>query len=253
MRKSILTSIIGFIILFGLYHTAEYMIVFRNSAAGFLAFQFIFFIAAWLIGRWQFKTGLTAWGLNVKKCLWKHLILGMVMGVLLYGVTFMASQWLGIERVKEVPTFAAMASPLGLFIFGNFFSSLSEDVLTRGYVYKHLQGIMSNGWIVILSATVYLLNHIYRLGDSIDTNIYLFLLGVLFVLPLIRTKRLWFTGGMHWAGNVTFYFTHEVLKVEEVNKGFSPNYILSLVILLLIPVNYYLLRKFRMISIGNKA
>lgn len=253
MGKGILTAIVGFIILFFFYHAAEYMILFKNSAAGFLGFQFLFFVAAWSIGKWQFKAGLAAWGLDVKRYFLKHLLVGMVMGVLLYGVTFMVSVWLGLEKVTEVPTFATMVSPLGLFIFGNFFSSVSEDVLTRGYVYKHLHGRISNGWIVIISATVYLLNHIYRLGDGIETHLYLFLLGVLFIIPLVLTKRLWFTSGVHWAGNVTFYFTHEMLKVEEINKNLSPNYVFIGVILLFIPVNYYISKRFHLVNVANGA
>lgn len=251
MGKGILTVIVGFIVLFFFYHAAEYMILFKNSAAGFLGFQFLFFVAAWLIGKWQCKRGLAAWGLDFGKYFIRHLLLGIVMGVLLYGVTFMVSVWLGLEKVTGVPTFATMVSALGLFIFGNFFSSVSEDILTRGYVYKHLHGRISNGWIVIISATVYLLNHIYRLGDSIETHLYLFLLGVLFIIPLVLTKRLWFTGGVHWAGNVTFYFTHEMLKVEEINNGLSPNYIFIGVILLFIPVNYYLLKRLQLVNVAN--
>jgi uncharacterized protein len=161
MGKSILTAIIGFIVLFGLYHAAEYMIVFKNSAAGFLAFQLLFFISAWLIGKWQSQTGLAAWGLDFRKRLLQHLLTGMIMGVLLYGVTFLISISFGIERVVGVPTLVTMADPLGLFILGNFFSSFSEDVLTRGYVYKHLHGRVSSWWIIFISAAVYLLNHIY--------------------------------------------------------------------------------------------
>jgi hypothetical protein len=48
----------GFAALFGLYHAAEYMILFNNSPAGFLAFQALFFLAAWAIARWQAKPGL---------------------------------------------------------------------------------------------------------------------------------------------------------------------------------------------------
>ena len=248
MGKKPLSILVGFIVLFSLYHAAEYMIVFKNSPVGFLAFQLLFFVAAWLIGRWQAGTGLAAWGLDFGKHVGKHLVLGMMMGAVLYGATFGISVLLGLEKLTEVPALDAIVTPLSLFVFGNFFSSFSEDVLTRGYVYHHLNGRVSNWWLVFLSAAVYLLNHIYRLGDSIETHLYLFALGVLFVIPLILTKRLWFTGGMHWAGNVTFYYTHEILKTEETGKGISPNYVLIGVILLLIPLNYYLLRKFKLIS-----
>jgi uncharacterized protein len=253
MGKKPLSVLAGFIVLFSLYHAAEYMIVFKNSAVGFLAFQLLFFVAAWLIGRWQSGNGLAAWGLDFGKRLGKHLLLGMVMGIVLYGATFGISVGLGLEKVTEVPALAAVVTPLSLFVFGNFFSSFSEDVLTRGYVYHHLYGRVGSWLLVLISASVYLLNHIYRLGDGIETHLYLFALGVLFVIPLLLTRRLWFTGGLHWAGNVTFYFTHEILKAEETGKGFSPNYVLIGVILLLIPLNYFLLRKLNLVKATEKS
>lgn len=244
MRKRLLTAIAGFVLLFILYHAAEYMILFRGSAAGFLAFQALFFVAAWGIARWQFHVGIAAWGLDIHKRFLKHLLLGLGMGVLLYGLTFAISVALDIEKVTLVPSFKAALGPASLFIFGNFFSSLSEDILTRGYVYRHLNGDLSNMWLVLLSAAVFLLNHIYRLGGPVETHLYLFLLGVLLVIPLLVTQRLWFTTGVHWAGNVTFYVTHEIVKTEQGSVPLSSNVILVGVILLMIPVQYKVVRAF---------
>ncbi|HYK77269.1 MAG TPA: type II CAAX endopeptidase family protein [Daejeonella sp.] len=241
--------LIGFLILFALYHGAEFMIVSKNSPIGFLGFQFSFFIAAWIIAKWQTKQGMAAWGLDTRKFLMKHLALGMLMGLVLYELTFTISLLLGIEKVVSTPTLSVILSSFGLFVFGNFFASVSEDILTRGYVFKHLHGKVHNGLLVIISASIYVLNHIYRLGEGFETYLYLFLLGVIYVIPLLLTKRLWFTGGMHWAGNCFFYLTHEVFKTDT-NDGYSlsPNYILVLSILLIIPLNYWLLGKLKMID-----
>ena len=139
-----------------------------------------------------------------------------------------------------------------MFIFGNFFSSFSEDILTRGYLYKHLNGKVSVPVLIFISAAVYLLNHIYRLGDGFVTCLYLFLLGVLFVIPLILTRRLWFTGGMHWAGNSFFYLTHNVIETQPGNASFSANITLCICILLMIPVNYYVLKMMGLIDTSVK-
>mgnify|MGYP003575960719 CR=1 FL=1 len=243
VKKHTLTAVAGFAILFLLYHAAEYMILFKNSAIGFLAFQTLFFVAAYFIAKWQRKPGLAAWGLDGSKPFLKHLLSGLLMGGLLYGTTFCISLFLGVEKVTTVPGFAEILAPLGLFIFGSFFSSFSEDVLTRGYVYHHLKGKVTATWVVFISATIYLFNHIYRLDDGFVTWLYLFLLGVLFVIPLLLTQRLWFTGGLHWAGNGTFYFTHEIIKTEESNGPVSANTVFIIVILLFIPLNYYLLKR----------
>ena len=242
VKKHTLTAVVGFIILFVLYHAAEYMILFQNSAVGFLALQALFFVAAYGIARWQQQPGLSAWGLGMAKPFLKHLLLGVIMGGLLYGATFCLSLFLQVEKITTVPSFTEMLAPLGLFIFGSFFSSLSEDILTRGYVYHHLRGKTDVRWILFISAAIYVLNHIYRLDDGLVTWLYLFLLGVLFVIPLLLTGRLWFTGGLHWAGNVTFYFTHEIIKTEEGSGPVSSNALFIFVILLFIPLTYNLLK-----------
>jgi membrane protease YdiL (CAAX protease family) len=243
--------IAGFICLFLLYHTAEYMILFKKNPAGFLIFQAFFFAAAWIIAQWQFKQGLSAWGLNTKKHLFRHLLLGMMMGIILYGLTYFINLVAGVEVKVAIPQFSYIAGPLLLFMFGNFFSSLSEDVLTRGYLYQHLNRKVSVPALIFISAAVYLFNHIYRLDDGPITWLYLFLLGILFVIPLILTKRLWFTGGMHWAGNSFFYFTHDLIITQSGKTDFSANYTLCICILLVIPLNYYLLKKLDLLDVDR--
>jgi len=242
MKVNLSKVLVGFVILFALYHGAEYSLLFKNSSLGFLGFQFLFFVAAWLIARWQFRQGLSAWGLDTRKYFMIHLLVGMVMGVLLYGITFLISLLTGAEEIAGQPNYAASLSPFLLFIFGNFFSSFSEDILTRGYVFKHLKPRVGALGILFLSALIYLLNHIHRLDSGAETWLYLFVLGVLYIIPLIVTERLWFTGGMHWAGNCFFYFTHGIIKTEESEKQFSANLILVVCALIFVMINYILLK-----------
>lgn len=245
MKLKYLSVLAGFAALFCLYHAAEYMIVFKNSAVGFLGFQALFFCGAWCIAKVQFKQGLDAWGLSTSKFFFWHLLTGMLMGIVLYGLTFGISLLTGAEKIIGTPSWNAIAAPLGLFIFGNFFSSMSEDILTRGYLYKHFSATWSSGVLIIISAAIYLLNHIYRLGDGMETYTYLFMLGILFIIPVIRTQRLWFTSGMHWAGNCFFYYSHELIKTGEGTAKVSPNYLLVVCILVLIPVNNLVLRRLK--------
>jgi len=255
MKWSPFKFVIGFICLFILYHAAEYMILSKNNAGGFLAFQAFFFAVAWIIARWQFKEGLGAWGLGTKKYFIKHLLLGMMMGIIVYGLTYFINLISGVEVKVAVPTLSYIASSLSLFVFGNFFSSFSEDILTRGYLYKHFNSRISASALIFISAAVYLFNHIYRLGDGVVTWLYLFLLGVLFIIPVILTKRLWFTGGMHWAGNSFFYLTHSLIQTDAGEKAFNANYTLCICIVLMIPVVYYFLKSNDMIAeeAGKKA
>ncbi len=241
----------GFLVLFGLYHAAEYMIVFKSSPAGFLGFQAVFFLAAWGIARWQGFRGMSAWGLDTGKRFLMLLLAGMLMGLVLYGLAFLIATGSDAERIVTVPPFSEISSALSLFVFGNFFSSFSEDILTRGYVYRHLEGKMSAVVIVIASALIYTFNHIYKLDKGFEMLFYLFSLGLVYVVPLVVSGRLWFTGGMHWAGNCLFYYTHELIKTEDGNGPVSFNYILAILCMLFIPLVYFINQKW--LSSRNQA
>jgi len=79
--------------------------------------------------------------------------------------------------------------------------------------------------------------------DGWETFSYLFLLGVLFAIPLVMTKKLWFTGGMHWMGNTVFYFTHGILQTESITGKISANILFIFCILFFIPVIILLIRR----------
>lgn len=231
-RFSYVRAIVGFLILFTLYHTAEYMILFKNSALGFLLFQALFFFAAWLIARWQFRKGLSAWGFIKGGIVWKQIVYGAVSGVFIYSISYFISLLCGIEFIKQMPAPGTILKPLCLFLFGNLCSSFSEDILTRGYVYRHLKNRLSPVLLVLFSAALYLFNHIYRLHDGMQTYTYLFLLGVLFMIPVVKTGQIWTTGSMHWAGNCIFFITHEIIETDQYPGTLSSNYVLSGILLL---------------------
>lgn len=230
--------LVSFIVLFVLYHAAEYMIVFRNNAPGFLGGQALFFLAALLLGHWYRQKGLAAWGLPFSAKLWKPLFTGVLLGVLLYAVPFFVGLAFGIEKVVKVPGATEILTASLPFAFGVLFSSFSEDVLTRGLPYAHLHQKLKVTVLVLLSAAVYLLNHIYRLDDGPAALLYLFLLGVVYIIPVVFTGNLWLTGGMHWAGNVFFFVTHGVIQTEEGNPHFSSNYLFASWLLLAIPLTW---------------
>lgn len=234
---------VTFVVLFVLYHAAEYMILFKNNAAGFLGLQVLFFVAAWLLGRWYRGNGLAAWGLPFRKGIGKLLLIGVLLGVALYAVPYFLSLDIGIERVVKIPGAATILSASLPFAFGVVFSSFSEDVLTRGVVYTFLYKRVPVLGIIVISAAVYLLNHIYRLGSGLDSLLYIFLLGIIFIIPVVFTKNLWLTGAMHWAGNTFFFVTHNAIQTRENGGALTPNYLFALCLALFVPLLWMLCRK----------
>lgn len=243
MNKKSIKVMVSFILLFVLYHAAEYMIVFKNNAAGFLGFQLLFFVLAWLLGKWYNGKGLDAWGLSFQGSGKSLFLIGILAGVFIYALPLGLSLLLGYEAIASVPEFSELLMASLPFAFGVFFSSFSEDVLTRGLIFTGWEKQLAPPGLILLSASIYLLNHIYRLKDGPEAWLYLFLLGVVFIIPLIFTKSLWLTGGMHWAGNVFFFVTHDVIRLETKKEVISGNYLFAICLAVSIPIIWLISKK----------
>ncbi len=241
--KHLIKPIVSFIILFLLYHAAEYMIVFKNNVAGFFTFQFLFFTVAYICGNWYKKNGFATWGLPFFKGCYKLIMIGIVAGILLYAIPYFFSIATGIETIISSPKLDVLIVSSLPFAFGVFFSSFSEDILTRGIAYSVFNGSMKTRWIILLSSLIYLLNHIYRMGDGLESLLYIFLLGIVFIIPVIFTKNLWLTGSMHWAGNTFFFITHNLIQTKNESNVISSNYLFAIFILLFIPLIWRLSKK----------
>ncbi len=229
--------------MFGLYHIAEYMIMFKNNIPLFFTFQILFFITALILGRWYSGNGLTAWGLPFSKKILKNIVLGLFLGTLLYGIPYGLALLLGFEKINTFPSISTILKISLPFALGVLFTSFSEDILTRSLIFFHFKGKINPILLVLISATIYLLNHIYRLNKGFDVLLYIFFLGIIFMIPLLNTKTLWMTGAMHWAGNVFFFISHEVIQVQESDNLFSYNYLFSICLLIMIPLLWMVTKK----------
>jgi membrane protease YdiL (CAAX protease family) len=241
--NEVLKIVISFIILFFFYHAAEYMILFKSSGYGFILLQLFFFVAAWILGNWNNKNGLAFWGLPFTRNILRYVLIGIPLGLILYAVPFLISLYLRVELVSYIPGLTAGIYATLPFTLGVFFSSLSEDILTRGIVFRLFHKKIKNSWIALISATVYLLNHIYRLNDGTGKLLYIFLLGIVFIIPVFFAQNLWITGMMHWAGNTFFFVTHSVIRTETPEGILSPDILFALWIAVYIPIVWYINRK----------
>jgi len=242
-KVAVAKAIIGFIALFGCYHAAEYMMLFKNSPAGFLAISLLFFVLAWLLAKWQGLPGLSAWGMVFQKKAWEQLGTGLAVGIIVYTLYTFSSFLLDIERVKEIPPTGVFVSQFFLFALGTFFSSLTEDVLTRGYLYRFFNGKMNPYLLILFSSLVYLLNHIYRLTEGPAFWSYILIIGFFLMLAMVRTGNIWLTLGLHWAGNIIYHSTHSVMHTVNGQGKFPGPILYVLFLLLLIPATWYITKK----------
>jgi membrane protease YdiL (CAAX protease family) len=224
-KKKVTFYYIGaFLVFFLLYHAAEYFAMFVYQPIIFLGFHISFLLAAYILGKVQHKNGFKTWGLQGRKFLWVDLVVGGILGFLLYMIPFLICLAIGIEIIISFPSFSEFWE-VGVFMFfGLFFSSISEDILTRGVLYGWFQKSLHPITLVLFSSLIFYLNHIYRLNEGLSTFFYLFLLGIILYMTILITKRLWLSVMMHWIGNCTFYATHQIIQVKEVHANFGFNH-----------------------------
>lgn len=198
-----------------------------------------------MLGNWYSGNGLKAWMLPLRASILKKAFFGIILGVFLYAIPFGLALLFKIESIVKIPPFVEILKTSLPFIIGVLFTSFSEDILARGLIYSHFHKKIKPVFLIILSAAVYLLNHIYRWSDGFESLSYIFLLGIVFMIPLINIKDLWVTGFMHWAGNVFFYISHNVIITSDNSSAVSYNMLFSMNLLLMIPTIWWITRKFR--------
>lgn len=235
-QPSLLKIITGFAVLFAGYHAAEYIMLYHNDAVAFLIMTAVYFVVAWLVAKWQGYKGLGTWGITFNKNARTYICVGLLMGIILNAIAYITCLYMGIETISHIPSTSGFIQQSALLIFGTFFSSLSEDVLTRGYIYRHFNSSKYPVPFVLLSSGIYVLNHIHRLNEPIYL-LYLFLIGIQLAIPLFFTKNIWYTLSCHWAGNIVYHITNTVMHTDSDNSG-RDMWVFMVFVTLLIPVNY---------------
>jgi hypothetical protein len=113
-----------------------------------------------------------------------------------------------------------------IFALGTLLPSLAEDILTRGYLFAHLQNKFSSALFIFISALVFTLNHIFRLSQT-DVMVYIFMLGLLLAWCLVYTRSLWLTLGVHWGTNIAYQFFTNIISLKTVKETGYDNYLLA--------------------------
>lgn len=210
-RRGKLSFVIGFIVLFSVYHFPEWFTAFWIMAV----FKIGFLVVAFILARMQDWKGLGGYGLALKAGWGADLLKGLLAGILVFSLAVLLSVWLGYQEITSVTGFKNMLGQLPLLLLMTAIPSLAEDILTRGYLYGHLQKLKPVFWIV-LSTMVYVLNHIWRLGDGAAVISYLSMLGAVLATAVWLRKSLWLAFGIHWGANIAFESTHSLLQVKDL-------------------------------------
>lgn len=97
---------------------------------------------------------------------------------------------------------AELAGTLAWLALATFVPSIAEDIVTRGY-WLRITGVRWTGiGFVLFTSALYVLNHIYRLGNGPGEWAMLFCFGLAYGTACWTRGSLWAAVGLHWGWNM---------------------------------------------------
>ncbi|SFB04341.1 MULTISPECIES: CPBP family intramembrane glutamic endopeptidase [unclassified Bacillus (in: firmicutes)] len=233
-----LKAFLGFLILFAVYHTSE---IVGNNPVFILGSFILFFVVAQIVAKWLGERGITVFGMQKHKNAPINLLIGYLLGVLFYGGSFLVSVIQGKITFEGTFSIYQMILPLLGIILITFLSSASEDVLTRGYVFKYLPQKLTPEALILISSFIYVFNHIWRIDEGYTQWIMLLLMGLTYAIPFAATGSLWFTIGCHWGWNTVSLFKSQIGNMSDlkiIDHTTDWTYIYTMLIFLLFVMLY---------------
>lgn len=174
------------------------------SPVAWLGLYAAFFPLAHVVGRLTGAGGLGALGLALHRGWGRNLLLGFVLCAFFWTLKYVLLWALGDFRIEGLRPAGDIAFLLFQSAVAMFLSSATDDVLLRGYLFRHLSRELSPGVLVALTTVLYVLNHLWYVHLTWDACVFLGLVGCMFALALARTGSLWLSIGLHWGGNVVY-------------------------------------------------
>lgn len=218
---------LAFAILFVLYQAAEgiggrLLGSFTVQAALMVAVV----VAAWPLGRWLGFRGYDAYALEWRRSAGVLLAGGLALALLLKYVAVCIGMVFNVYAAlaPESPRVAAVSflSSIPWALVATFVPSIAEDILTRGFLYRAARVRWLPWAFVLVSSTLYVVNHIYRLGAGPAEWVMLFCFGLAYATAVSRTGSLWLAVGLHWGWNLANVLIGDILPYQVLSQAWSP-------------------------------
>jgi len=100
---SVFKVLLGFVILFTAYQIPVAVLHYLRKTELFLLLLVVFMAVAWLVARWQGFSGLKAYGLTNLLKSPKHLLAGLIIGLLFFSAAFLLAVQYDIVRINYLP------------------------------------------------------------------------------------------------------------------------------------------------------
>jgi membrane protease YdiL (CAAX protease family) len=188
------------------------------------ALMLAFLPVAWLAGRLLGYRGLDAWFMGLSPRWAGLLALSFALAVLANAAVWGAGAAMGVYRVAPIaPADIAALLPIALWtLFQTFFPSVAEDIVTRGFLMRAMPHLSRRWVFVVISAGVYVLNHIYRLANGPSEWLMLFCFGLAYGAALFYSRSLWPAIGLHWGWNFAGGFADQLIAVDKLTPALHP-------------------------------
>lgn len=236
--RSYTSFLTGFLILFIIYHLPEFFNEFWLMAVCKIGILPV----AFMIARAQGWAGLGGFGLSIKNKWLFTIVAGLFTGLIAFTLAILATIKLGYGVIDKIEPIQFFIQQVPMILLMTFFPSMAEDILTRGYLFGHLKQLRPFVWIII-SAIIYVLNHIWRLDDGLPVLTYLFVLGIVLAFCVAIKKSLWLAFGIHWGANIAFELSGAGIKLTTREYPDVSNWMLAAVWALLFVILFFVYRK----------
>ncbi|UQA57490.1 CPBP family intramembrane glutamic endopeptidase [Polyangium aurulentum] len=165
----------------------------------------LFHLVAFVVARRLPARGYDAYAMRLSRGALRNLALLLPLALLAKLAVLLLGSRLGVYTLQwqvEPPAFPGVLIPLLVAAVFTFIPSVAEDILTRGLLYRATPGTWSAPLFVLVSAAVYVLNHVYRLAEGPLEWMRLFCFGLAYAAALARTGSLWAAIALHWGWNL---------------------------------------------------
>ncbi|MFC5550595.1 CPBP family intramembrane glutamic endopeptidase [Massilia aerilata] len=193
---------------------------------GMYELRLLFPLAAWWASRSLGFSGMRAWYLDARPGWWRLLGTGLVLAIAAKFTTVAIGARTGVYTLAwaDAAPGMALAGSLAFLAFSSFIASLAEDILTRGLVMRAFPQLAGRWTFILVSAALFVLNHIYRLHKGPVEWLTIFCFGLAYAAALYRTGTLWAAVGLHWGWNLANGLLDTFARSDVVQPAVAPFY-----------------------------
>lgn len=209
--------------IFAVYHVPDLI---ARPWAAYAAMPLVIVVSD-LVARAQHAPGLVAYGLARHRGWILNLVIGTAVGIAFAAIAHAIAIAGGYERIVGIAAPDVWLTGMPKIMIMTLVPSLAEDLLARGYLFRFLAPRLAPAVWIVVSATVFVVNHLARLGDGPAILLYLFAIGLATAWALAFTGSLWATLGLHWGGNLVYLSSITLFQVEATHPGTTTTWILA--------------------------